>query len=92
MVFLNEQKLKAGFTAKYHMSISEYTQSIRMAMAENLLSTTELSIEEISRKVGYHHSGNLVNIFKKYHVQTPLAFRRIGLLSIYILHILFFFV
>ena len=78
MVFLNEQKLKAGFAAKYHMSISEYTQSIRMAMAENLLSTTELSIEEISKKVGYHHSGNFVKMFKKYHGQTPLAFRRIG--------------
>ena len=44
MVFLNEQKLKAGFSAKYHMSISQYTNSIRMTLAENLLSTTELGI------------------------------------------------
>lgn len=48
MVFLNEQKLKAGFSAKYHMSISQYTTSIRMAIAENLLSTTQLSVTEIS--------------------------------------------
>ena len=76
MVFLNEQKLKAGFSAKYHMSISEYTNSIRMAMAENLLSTTELSVEEISKKVGYNYSANFVKMFKKVHGKTPLAFRK----------------
>jgi len=77
MVFLNEQKLKAGFSAKYHMSISQYTHSIRMTMAENLLSTTELSIEEISKTIGYHHSGNFIKMFKKTHGKTPLAFRKL---------------
>ena len=76
MVFLNEQKLKAGFSAKYHMSISQYTTSIRMTMAENLLSTTELSIDEISKMVGYNYSGNFVKMFKKVHGKTPLSFRR----------------
>lgn len=76
MVFLNEQKLKAGFSAKYHMSISKYTTSLRMAMAENLLSTTELSIAEISKIVGYNHSGNFVKMFKKVHEKTPLSFRK----------------
>ena len=55
MVFLNEQKLKAGFSAKYHMSISQYTTSIRMTIAENLLSTTQLSIDEIAKLVGYNY-------------------------------------
>ena len=75
--FLNEQKLKAGFSAKYHMSISEYTNSIRMTMAENLLSTTELSIDEISKQLGYNYSGNFVKMFKKTHGKTPLAFRKL---------------
>lgn len=76
MVFLNEQKLKAGFSAKYHMSISQYTTSIRMTMAENLLSTTDLSVDEISKIVGYNYSGNFVKMFKKVHGKTPLAFRK----------------
>ena len=76
MVFLNEQKLKAGFSAKYHMSISQYTNSIRMTMAENLLSTTELSVDEISKIIGYNYSGNFVKMFKKVHGKTPLAFRK----------------
>lgn len=77
IVFLNEQKLKAGFSAKYHMSISEYTNSIRMTMAENLLSTTELSIDEIAKQLGYNYSGNFVKMFKKTHGKTPLAFRKL---------------
>ena len=76
MVFLNEQKLKSGFSAKFHMSIGEYTNSLRMTMAENLLSTTELSIDEISKLVGYNHSGNFIKMFKKTHGKTPLAFRK----------------
>lgn len=76
MVFLNEQKLKAGFSAKYHMSISQYTTSIRMAMAENLLSTTDMSIDEISKKIGYNYSGNFIKMFKKTHGKTPLEFKR----------------
>lgn len=76
MVFLNEQKLKAGFSAKYHMSISQYTNSIKMTLAENLLSTTDLSIDEISKKLGYNHTGNFIKMFKKIHGMTPLAFRK----------------
>ena len=76
MVFLNEQKLKAGFLAKYHMTISQYTCSIRMTIAENLLYTTELTVDEISKKVGYSYSGNFVKMFKQIHGKTPLAFRK----------------
>ena len=76
IVFLNEQKLKAGFSAKYHMSISQYTNSIRMTMAENLLSTTELTVDEIAKIVGYNYSGNFVKMFKKVHGKTPLSFRK----------------
>lgn len=77
IVFLNEQKLNAGFSAKYHMSIGEYTTSLRITMAENLLSTTELSIQEISEILGYSYSGNFIKAFKKVHGKTPLSFRKI---------------
>lgn len=77
LVFLNEQKLKAGFSARYHMSINQYTTSLKMALAENLLSTTELSIDEIAKKIGYNHSGNFIKMFKKIHGKTPLSFRKL---------------
>ena len=77
MVFLNEQKLKAGFSARYHMSINQYTTSLKMALPQNLLSTTELSIDEIAKKIGYNHSGNFIKMFKKVHGKTPLSFRKL---------------
>lgn len=76
MVFLNEQKLKAGFTKHYHMSIGEFTNHIRMTVAANLLSTTDLSIEDIALKVGYNYSANFSKMFKKIYGKTPLKFRK----------------
>ena len=76
MVFLNEQKLKAGFSKHYHMTIGEYTNSIKMTVATNLLSTTDVSIEDISNKVGYNYSANFSKMFKKTYGKTPLAFRK----------------
>lgn len=76
MVFLNEQKLKAGFSKHYHMSIGEYTNHIRMAVAANLLSTTDINIEDIASKVGYNYSANFSKMFKKTYGKTPLKFRK----------------
>lgn len=76
MVFLNEQKLKAGFSKHYHMSIGEYTNRIRMTVAANLLSTTDLSVEDIAKKVGYNYSANFSKMFKKIYGKTPLQFRK----------------
>ncbi len=45
-------------------------------MAENLLTSTELSIDEISKMIGYNYSENFIKIFKKFHGKTPLAFRK----------------
>lgn len=76
MVFLNEQKLRAGFSKHYHMTIGEYTNHIRMTTAANLLSTTDLSIEDIANKVGYNYSANFIKMFKKIYGKTPLKFRK----------------
>jgi AraC-type DNA-binding domain-containing proteins len=76
IVFLNEQKLKAGFSKQYHMSIGDYTNHIRMTVAANLLSTTDLSIDNIATKVGYNYSANFSKMFKKTYGKTPLKFRK----------------
>lgn len=75
-VLLSSQKLKAGFAHYYHASIYAYILSLRMAHAANLLRTTTLSIEEISRDTGYHYPANFNRTFKKTYGITPLSFRR----------------
>lgn len=76
MVLLNEQKLKAGFIKYYHISIGKYTNQVRMNVAANLLSTTDLSIEDISKRVGYHYSANFSKMFKNFYGKTPVKFRK----------------
>lgn len=75
-VFLNEQKLRAGFRHLYHMSIGEFIHSTRMARAAFLLATTELSVETIAQEVGYGFSGNFSRKFRQTYGKTPLAFRK----------------
>jgi AraC-like DNA-binding protein len=76
IVLLNPQKLKTGFRYYNHSSIGEYTNNLRMTAAVNLLSTTNLSIEEVAHKVGYQHCSNFINHFKKRYGKTPLSFRK----------------
>lgn len=75
-VFLNEQKLKAGFMKQYHMTIGEYTTHVRMMSAANLLSTTDLSIDSIAKKTGYGYPANFSKAFHKFYGKTPLQFRK----------------
>lgn len=75
LVLLNPQKLKAGFSYYYHMSIGRYITSIRMSLAVNLLSTTDLSIAEIAEKVGYPYPSNFIKMFRQTYQCTPLEYR-----------------
>lgn len=76
MVFLNQQKLKAGFAKQYHMTIGEYTNSLRMAMGAGLLSSTDLPVRDIAKRTGYLYSGNFSKMFKKYYGVSPLEYRK----------------
>lgn len=75
-VLLSSQKLKYAFAKQYHMTIYEYILSLRMAYSANLLRTTNLSVEEIAAKTGYHYPGNFIQMFKKTYGKTPLKYRR----------------
>lgn len=75
-VQLNSQKLKALFKAKFHMTIWEYTNSIRMSTAASLLLNTDMAIHEIALKVGYKHSGKFSEQFRRTYNKYPKDFRK----------------
>lgn len=75
LVLLNPQKLKAGFSHYYHLSIGEFTTSLRMSLAANLLCTTDKSIAEIAQEVGYHYTSNFIKMFRQTYECTPLQYR-----------------
>lgn len=75
LVLLNTQKLKAGFTHCYHLPIGQFITSTRMSLAANLLCTTDKSIAEIAKEVGYPYTSNFIKMFKQTYHCTPLEYR-----------------
>ncbi len=72
---ISEQKLKVGFKELYQQTLWDYANSVRMNAAIILLHDTELSIKEISGKVGYQSQVAFTNMFKKWSGITPGHFR-----------------
>jgi AraC-like DNA-binding protein len=56
----------------------EWITERRMAEARRLLVETDLSVEEVGRRVGYGESGYFVRSFRRAHGSTPLGWRRAG--------------
>ncbi|OTG53432.1 AraC family transcriptional regulator [Streptococcus agalactiae] len=72
---MSESKMKKVFKTIYNMSITEYIQRKRMSVAEHLLISTTLSINEISAVVGYSNPSRLNELFKRYYGFNPSNYR-----------------
>ncbi len=59
----NESKLKKVFKKVYKSTIYGYIQRLRLEEANFLLKEQDLSIGEISKKVGYKHQGHFSKLF-----------------------------
>lgn len=60
------------------MTITDYTLSKRMELANKLLITTNFPINEISDKCGYTNHSRFSSTFKKKYKFTPSDFRQIN--------------
>ncbi len=59
----NESKLKIVFKKVYKTTIYNYIQKLRLEEANILLKERNLTIGEISKKVGYRHQGHFSKLF-----------------------------
>lgn len=66
----------AFFKEKTGINLLTYIQKVRLEKAKELLETTDLTMEEISGKVGCSNSISLTRMFKKYENITPAAYRK----------------
>lgn len=72
--------------SKYHLSREfkkytgyspyEYLLNLRMIAAKELLKTTDLTIEEITRRTGFTNATHFIHTFKIRENATPLKFRK----------------
>lgn len=57
-------------------TFSELVTSIRLQHGESYLLSTQLSIAEISEKLGYKNTETFIRVFQKYHHMSPSQYRR----------------
>jgi AraC-like DNA-binding protein len=76
MVNISKYYLAKEF--KYHTgsTVNEYIISCRISHGKELLKYSELTVNEIAYRTGFHNVSHFINIFKAREGITPLAFRR----------------
>jgi AraC family transcriptional activator of pobA len=77
-VSLSSGHLTTVVRRKTGRTVLEWISERRMAQARRLLVETDLSVEEVGRRVGYGHPGYFVRSFRRAHGATPLGWRRAG--------------
>ncbi len=58
------------------LGVNDYVNKIRLEVAINLLTTTDLSITEISERVGFYYQRHFSTLFKKKVGVTPSTYRK----------------
>jgi AraC-like DNA-binding protein len=71
MVGTNEFNLKRDFKAVFGMTVYKYLSQHKMEQAKTMIVSTDISIAEISQKIGYKHATHFTNAFKKYFGYLP---------------------
>ena len=70
MVGLNRTKLALGFKSVFGSSLQSYWRDIRLSRAQELLRMEDLSVSEVSARVGYSEPSSFTRAFiKKYGIQ-----------------------
>ena len=74
-----EQKGKdsdAKFKEELKLTLTEYINQKRIALAVDMLTYSKLSISEISEKCGFSSQNYFTRVFKAYHKISPSEFRK----------------
>ena len=75
-VGLSRTRLRVFFEDQYGESVHDFAVKVRMARAQVLLRTTNMSVEEIATAVGYKHASGFRRAFKKVVGVTPRELRK----------------
>lgn len=73
---ISKTLLYNGFHRKFHCTVSGYINAQRVKRSMELLSKTDMSMEEISQRVGFSSASYYSRIFKKHIATSPLQYRK----------------
>ncbi len=74
-VGISPRHFKRRFKKATGDSPLKYLQSVRVETAKKKLETTQLTIDEITRQIGYEDSSSFCRLFKQYTELSPRAYR-----------------
>ncbi|WP_455542341.1 PocR ligand-binding domain-containing protein [Intestinibacter sp.] len=74
-VCLSSSYLSHLFREKLNCTVNNYITRVRIEKSIELMSMRELSVQEISEKVGFNSQSYFTKIFKKYIGVTPITYR-----------------
>jgi two-component system, response regulator YesN len=72
---INPNYLSGYFKEQTGENFMNYVNNVRLGKVKDLLKETTMSLQDISKKVGYSNSGVLIRNFKKYEGITPGEYR-----------------
>ena len=72
----SQATLSRKFRKAYRISPHQYLKNYRVKVAKNLLSNTDLSIEEIGYECGYNYTSFFIRAFQSSTGYTPLGYRK----------------
>ena len=75
-VHLSPAHLQRLFKQETGTHISEHLNERRLAIAANLLATTQMGVKEIAYFVGYEHHSSFVRAFHRRFGQPPKQYRK----------------
>lgn len=73
---LSPTKLKKGFKLVFGSGPFEYFETARLEKAKEMMSDRNISLKQISKKVGFKYQNNFSKAFKKRFGMTPGAWRK----------------
>lgn len=73
--FINPSYFSYIFKIKTGENFNDYLTKVRLEKAKELLTQTNISIDDISKEVGYKNVKYFFKIFKKYTCLTPMEYR-----------------
>ena len=71
----SSSRLSHLFSAYLGQSVADHVRSLRMARARDLLESTDLTVSEVARRVGYGDPAHFSRAFKRSERVSPNAYR-----------------
>lgn len=74
-VNLSSSRLRHLFKAETGVAPAQYLKEIRLRRAQELITTTFLSMKQVMSSVGVHDTGHFAKDFKRFYGVTPAEYR-----------------